>query len=263
MSQAAGTTTPGRIGYEVNEGIAWITFDRSEARNALSATMYTDLVRTSAWADEDPAVRAIVFSGRGGNFVAGADIGEFLEFQDGEDGLRYEERQRINIASLAKIAKPTISAVDGYAVGGGMSIASVSDIRICTKNANFGYPTARTIGNCLDVHGYALLVAMVGEPRAKDLLIQARMMGAEEALACGYVSEIVSENQLLERAGEIARRVARNAPLTIYAAKESIRRIREVSLPSTDDIIQEVYGSEDFREGVLAFSEKRRPRWRQ
>jgi enoyl-CoA hydratase/carnithine racemase len=203
----------------------------------------------------------MVLTGAEGTFVAGADIAEFLEFSNGDDGVAYERRQLANIERLASVRVPTIAAVQGFAVGGGMSIASVCDIRVCTPDARFGYPTARTIGNCLEVHGYGLLVALVGEARAKDMLIRARLMTAEEALASGYISEIVEADELMDHVDQIVARLQKTAPLTMYAAKESIRRIRNAALPSTDDIVRQVYASEDFREGVRAFTEKRKPQW--
>jgi enoyl-CoA hydratase/carnithine racemase len=247
--------------FEVRDGVAHVTFNRPEAKNALTAQMYEDLCRICDAVDADESVRAMVLTGAEGTFVAGADIAEFRSFTNGDDGIAYEKRQLANIDRLARVTVPTIAAVQGFAVGGGMSIASVSDIRICTPDAKFGYPTARTIGNCLEVHGYALLVALVGESRAKDMLIRARLMSAEDALTAGYVSEIVPEEQLSGRVDDIVKRLLANAPLTMWAARESIRRLRDANLPSTDDIIRRVYGSKDFHEGVRAFTEKRKPRW--
>lgn len=250
-----------QILFEVREGVAHVTFNRPEARNALTAEMYDQLCQICDAVDADDSIRAMVLTGAEGTFVAGADITEFLSFTNGDDGIAYERRQLANIERLARVTVPTVAAVQGFAVGGGMSIASVCDIRICTPDAKFGYPTARTIGNCLEVHGYALLVALVGESRAKDMLIRARLMPAEEALAAGYVSEVVAEEELSARVQEIVSRLLTNAPLTMYAAKESIRRIRDARLPSTDDIVRKVYGSRDFHEGVRAFTEKRKPQW--
>jgi enoyl-CoA hydratase/carnithine racemase len=250
-----------QILFEVHAGVAHVAFNRPEARNALTAQMYDELCRICDVVDADDSIRAMVLTGAEGTFVAGADIAEFLEFSNGDDGVAYERRQLANIERLASVRVPTIAAVQGFAVGGGMSIASVCDIRVCTPDARFGYPTARTIGNCLEVHGYGLLVALVGEARAKDMLIRARLMTAEEALASGYVSEIVEADELMDHVEQIVARLQKNAPLTMYAAKESIRRIRNAALPSTDDIVRQVYASEDFREGVRAFTEKRKPQW--
>jgi enoyl-CoA hydratase/carnithine racemase len=250
-----------QILFEVHAGVAHVAFNRPEARNALTAQMYDELCRICDVVDADDSIRAMVLTGAEGTFVAGADIAEFLEFSNGDDGVAYERRQLANIERLASVRVPTIAAVQGFAVGGGMSIASVCDIRVCTPDARFGYPTARTIGNCLEVHGYGLLVALVGEARAKDMLIRARLMTAEEALASGYISEIVEADELMDHVDQIVARLQKNAPLTMYAAKESIRRIRNAALPSTDDIVRQVYASQDFREGVRAFTEKRKPQW--
>lgn len=259
--ETATTAVSERVRYAVRDGVAYVTFDRPEARNAMTAAMYDELCRICDLVDDDESVRGLVLQGAGGAFVAGADIDEFLTFRDGADGVAYEARQRRNIDRLASVRVPTLAAVQGFAVGGGMSIASVCDLRIATPDARFGYPTARTIGNCLAVEGYALLMSLIGEARTKDLLIRARLMGAEEALAAGYVSEIVEPDQLQDRAHDIISRVIGHAPLSMFAAKESIRRIREANLPSTLDVVERVYGSADFHEGVASFVQKRSPRW--
>lgn len=250
-----------RVQYAVRDGVAHVIFNRPEARNAMTARMYDDLYRICDTVDADHDVRAMVLTGAGSSFVAGADIAEFLTFESGAEGLAYEKRQLRNINRLAAVTVPTVAAVQGFAVGGGMSIASVCDIRICTPDARFGYPTARTIGNCLAVQGYALLMSLIGEARTKDLLIRARLMHADEALQAGYVSEVVDPKDLSARAEGMAARVLDNAPLSIFAAKESIRRLRDRNLPSTADLVERVYGSADFREGVAAFVDKRKPRW--
>jgi enoyl-CoA hydratase/carnithine racemase len=247
--------------FTVEGAVAFLTFNRPEARNAMTAEMYDELCRICDRVDADDSIRAMVLDGAGGAFVAGADIGEFSSFTDGADGVAYEARQLRNIDRLASVRVPTLAAVQGFAVGGGMSIASVCDIRICTPDARFGYPTARTIGNCLAVQGYALLMSLIGEARTKDLVMRARLMRADEALAAGYVSEIVEPDQLASRAEEIVGRLLGHAPLSMFAAKESIRRIREANLPSTVDVIEKVYGSADFHEGVASFLDKRTPQW--
>lgn len=252
----------GNVLLRVEGGVARLTLSRPEARNALTAAMYDRLAALARELGADDDVRAIVLVGEGGHFAAGADIVEFTEFTSGADGIDYEARQQRHLDALADVPKPVVAAVDGYAVGGGMSIASTADIRICTSEARFGYPTARTLGNCLSVQGYAGLVWAVGASRARDMLVRARLMGAEEALVAGYVAEVVDAGELMSRADEIARAVARNAPLSIHAAKESLRRIRDSSLPDTDDLVERVYGSAEFREGVRAFRAKERPAWR-
>ena len=249
------------VRLDVRDGVAHVTFNRPQARNAMTAAMYDELCRICDTVDADDSIRAMVLTGAGGSFVAGADIAEFLTFTSGADGVAYEERQLRNIDRLAAVTVPTVAAVQGFAVGGGMSIASVCDIRICTPDAQFGYPTARTIGNCLAVQGYALLMSLIGESRTKDLVMRARLMGADEALAAGYVCEVVQPEDLAARAEEIVGRLRANAPISLQVAKESIRRIREAGLPSTVDLVERCYGSTDFRHGVAAFVEKRKPSW--
>ena len=146
-------------------------------------------------------------------------------------------------------------------MGAGLSIAAACDLRVCTPDAQFGLPVARTLGNCLSMAGYARLVAVLGEARVKDVVFTARMIGADEALAAGLVSAVVPAEEIDERVAELAERVAGHAPITLRVTKEALRRLREANLPDGADLVAEAYGSEDFRAGVAAFLEKRRHVW--
>jgi enoyl-CoA hydratase/carnithine racemase len=160
------------------------------------------------------------------------------------------------------VKKPVIAQIEGVAVGGGLAISAGADIRIATPEARFGMPTARTLGNCLSMKSYAMFVDLFGASRLKEIVFSARLISAEEALAAGYVHQIVPAHDIEKYVRELATKVAAHAPLTLWATKEALRRIQDArALPDGDDIVRKVYGSDDFKEGVRAFVEKRAPRW--
>ncbi len=243
--------------------IVTLTFNRPEARNAMTWGMYQRLYEVCEEVDADDAVRVLVLKGAGGKaFVAGTDISQFTQFKGPEDGIKYEKDGDKRSGRIARVKKPVIAQIEGVAVGGGLAITAGADIRIATPEARFGMPTARTLGNCLSMKNYAMFVDLFGASRLKEIVFTARLIGAEEALAAGYVHEIVPAGEIEARVKEIAAKVASHAPLTIWSTKEAIRRIQDArALPDGDDIVRRVYGSEDFKEGVKAFVEKRPPRW--
>ncbi|WP_119070247.1 enoyl-CoA hydratase [Rubrobacter indicoceani] len=252
----------GRVTLETDGTVANITFDRPEARNAITGEMFEQLHDHCESLDSDGSVRVVVLRGAGGNFVAGGDIRQFRSFTDGEDGVAYEKLTGRAIGRLEKLSKPTIAAVDGYAVGGGMILASVCDLRICSERAMFGLPIARTLGNVPAGKNLARIANIIGVAKTKQLILTAKLLSATEALGAGLVSEVVPEAGLEGRIEELSRTIASHAPLTISASKEALHRFYLDKLPETTDITRRVYGSEDFREGVAAFTEKRRPEWK-
>jgi enoyl-CoA hydratase/carnithine racemase len=164
---------------------------------------------------------------------------------------------------LEAVTKPTIAAIQGYAVGAGAAIALCCDLRYGTADAKLGVPIARTLGNCLSLANTARLVDAIGPARTKELLFLAKLVGAEEALAAGLLNEIVPDGGLLERVREIALELAQNAPLTLRVTKEAVRRLAaERRRTPADDLVALAYTSEDFREGVDAFLAKRKPVFR-
>jgi len=252
--------------FEIHGSIAMFTFNRPAARNALTWAMYEGLLEACQRVDEDPAVRVFVLRGAGDHaFAAGTDILQFSEFQGGEDGLRYEARIDSVLERLARVVVPTVARVQGVAAGGGCAIALTCDLRVCSTNAIFGVPIARTLGNCLSAASCARIVALLGTALLKDILFTGRMIGAEEAKAVGLTSRLVFPEELDAAVEEVAVAIAGNAPLTIKASKEILRRLEQGTRPETDldaDQISLCYGSEDFREGIAAFREKRRARWK-
>ena len=243
--------------------IVTLTFNRPEARNAMTWAMYQRLYDVCEVVDADDDVRVLVLKGAGGKaFVAGTDIGQFTTFESGEDGLRYERDGDQRSGRLALVRKPVIAQIQGFAVGGGLGIAASADLRIATPDARFGAPIARTLGNCLSMQAYARYLDLFGPSRLKELIFTARLMPADEALAAGFVHEIVPPDALEVRVRELAETIASHAPITLWVTKEAVRRLQAArALPDGDDLIATTYGSADFREGVRAFVEKRPPRW--
>lgn len=252
----------GAVHLTIQDGVAAVVFDRPEARNAMTWAMYDALAKICEDLQQRDDIRVATFRGAGGQaFVAGTDIEQFLAFESGEDGIRYEATIDERVQLLESLPFPTIAVVDGYAIGGGLAMSAVCDFRVATPNAVFGVPIARTLGNCLSSANTARVVAGFGAARAKRMLLLAETIGATEALECGFVHEIVEPEALDEKVAAMCKRLSGNAPLTIKAAKETIRRLITNDLPRNDDLVRECYGSRDFRIGIEAFLAKERPRW--
>lgn len=246
--------------FELRDGIGFVTLNRPAARNALTFAMYERLAAISA----DPGgARALIITGAGDRaFAAGTDIGQFRDFRTAEDAIAYEARLDRVLGALERCTIPTIAAIAGACTGGGAGIAAACDLRLAAGNARFGFPIARTLGNCLSMGNVARLSALIGPARVTEMIFTARLLGAEEALAVGLVSEVVVDHAaLLVRAEAVARQVAGNAPLTLRATREALRRLRD-ALPPDEDLIRLCYTSDDFREGIAAFLAKRAPVWR-
>lgn len=251
--------------YEVREGIAYVTFNRPDARNALTFAMYERLADVCRIADRDGSIKAMLITGAGDKaFAAGTDISQFRAFEKAQDALDYEARIDRVMNALERCRVPTIAAIHGACTGGGASIAACCDLRIATAEMKFGFPVARTLGNCLSLASYARLVQLIGAARVKDIVFRARLVEGPEALAAGLVSELASDHRaLMERAEELARQVASHAPLTLRATKEALLRLRPQLPPGAgDELVLMCYMSEDFREGMDAFLGKRKPVWK-
>lgn len=249
--------------FEQRGPVAWVTFNRPEARNAMTWAMYDALARICEHVLADDAIRVLVLTGAGGKaFVAGTDISQFQAFHTAQDAIDYEARMDALLSGLESLAKPTIAAIGGYAVGGGAGIAMVCDLRIATPESRFGFPIARTLGNALSTNNYARLVDLIGPAKTKEIIFRARLIGAEEAKALGLFNEIVEADALHATVQEMAEQIAANAPLTIQITKEAVRRVlRQRRPPPDSDLIVKAYTSADFHEGVEAFLAKRKPQW--
>jgi enoyl-CoA hydratase len=250
--------------FESDGPIAFLTFNRPEARNALTWAMYDALAGACDQVDSDENIRVFVIRAAGAAFAAGTDIRQFIEFASGADGLAYERRFDAVIDRLERVRMATIAQVQGVAAGGGCAIALACDLRICTPGARFGVPIARTLGNCLSPANYARLVDLVGPGRTKDLLFTGRLLDAQEAQSLGLVTGMAEPDEIDAAVRALAETIATNAPLTIRATKEAIRRIAVLRRPdvgAADDLIDACYSSHDFREGIAAFLAKRAPRF--
>ena len=250
--------------FETRDDIGWITFNRPAARNALTFAMYERLADICARQTETPTLRAIVLTGAGEKaFAAGTDISQFRAFAGPEDAIAYEERIDRVMTTIERCPVPMIAAISGACTGGGAGIAAGCDIRIASATARFGFPIARTLGNCLSMGNIARLTALIGAARAKEIIFTARLIEAEEAKTVGLVSEVLPDHAaLMARATALAATIAGHAPLTLRATKEAVRRLR-ADLPTEfgKDLILMCYLSQDFREGMEAFLAKRPPVW--
>ena len=252
----------GEVRYSREGPVVTVIFDRPQARNAMTWRMYEQLGEACARIHREDGLRVAVFRGAGGKaFIAGTDIAQFQAFRGGDDGIAYEEKMEGYIGAVEALPVPTLAVIEGFAIGGGLAIAAACDLRIATPGSRFGVPIARTLGNCLSMANYARLVAALGAPRAKRVLLLAENITAEEALAGGFLSEIVATPDLEARVAELTSRLSNHAPLTMRVSKEAMRRILHAGLPDGDYLVRACYGSDDFRLGIEAFLEKREPQW--
>ena len=241
------------------DGVVTATFNRPKARNALTYAMYDGLAALCAAPGED--TRAVIITGAGPDaFAAGTDIAQFKTLASAVDSLAYEARIEVVLTAIEHCPVPTIAAIAGACVGGGAAIAGCCDLRLGAANMEYGFPIARTLGNCLSAANLGRLVALVGEPRVKDMLLTARLIEADEARAIGLVSRIVQPHELMAEANAMARTIAGLAPLTLRATKQALLRQRAAIAPA-DDLVQLCYLSRDFRDAVTAFGDRRKPVW--
>jgi enoyl-CoA hydratase/carnithine racemase len=250
--------------YDVADGIGRITFNRPQARNALTFAMYDRLAEVCSGVAIGGPVKVLIVTGAGEKaFAAGTDISQFRVFETAEQGLAYEHRADEIFTAIESCPVPIIAAISGACTGGGAGIAACCDIRIATKDLRFGFPMARTLGNCLSAATHRRLVGVVGAPRVADMILTSRLIEADEAYRIGLVNELVEDHAaLMSRANALAARIKEHAPLTMRTTKELLRRLRDSAGAVDDrDLVAQVYTSADFREGMDAFLSKRAPRW--
>lgn len=257
---------PQELLVHTENGVATVVFNRPQARNAMTWSMYQLLSSHCQSFQTDPSVRAVVFRGAGGQaFVAGTDIEQFKTFQTGDDGLAYEAQIEACIDLLCALPMPTVALIEGWAVGGGLAIATACDFRLATPGSQLGVPIAKTLGNCLSAANVTRLSAALGLQRVKRMLMLAEMIGAEEALACGYLHQLAEPADIDAACQALVQRLTALAPVTQQVSKQALNRLVQHSAPSAqafEDLIRQAYGSEDFREGVNAFVAKRQPVWK-
>jgi enoyl-CoA hydratase/carnithine racemase len=256
----------GRVRHEKEGALGWIVFDQPERRNAISVEMWEQLPDAVAAFAADPEVRVLVLRGEGDAFVAGADISQFAEARtEAGDVSRYGRVAGRGLGALLQLEKPLLAAIRGPCVGGGVVVALTADLRFAADDAVFRIPAAR-LGLGYEATGVAALAGAVGWSAALDLLLTARRVGAAEARRIGLVDEVRPAAALDDLVRERAGRIAENAPLTLRAIKIAARELRKPESLRDLDAVGAAYAacfaSEDYREGVAAFLQKRPPGFR-
>jgi enoyl-CoA hydratase len=250
--------------YEVKEGIAWLVFNRPEARNAMTFSMYDRLGEICRQINTDDSVKVLILRGAGDKaFVSGTDISQFRDFSTAEHATKYEKKMDTVFDALEDVRVPTIAAIQGACTGGGAGIAAACDLRIGAPSAKFGFPIARTLGNTLSTRNLSRLAGLIGVARTKDILMLARLIDAGEMKAINLLSEITNEENLYDRADAMGRKLMEHAPITLRTTKQMLNKVLRGWAPeSTSEHVIEAYTSSDFKEGIEAFLGKRKPNWR-
>ncbi len=248
---------------EVEERVALITLDRPEVLNALNGELMSALGEAIAACEADPEVGAIVLTGNERAFAAGADIAEMVERDFAT--MYLEDHFAATWERVASCRKPVIAAVRGYALGGGCELAMMCDLVIAGEGARFGQPEVK-LGVLPGLGGTQRLTRLVGKAKAMDLCLTGRMMGAVEAERCGLVSRVVPDEQVLEEALGAARTIAAMSQPAVRMIKESVNRALETTLAEgirfERRLFHAAFALEDQGEGMRAFLDKRKPRWR-
>ncbi len=254
----------GRIRVEREEALGWLVFDHPERRNAISVGMWQAIPEAVRQLEEDPAVRVIVMRGEGETaFVSGADISEFASTRTGASAsAEYERTTALAFGALANAAKPVLAMIHGFCVGGGMATALAADLRYAADDAVFAIPAAR-LGLGYHASGIEALIQLVGPAAAKEIFFSARRYGAEEMRELGFVNRVLPKGGLEDAVRSLAGEMARNAPLTLRSVKLITRELAhgpdQRDHEAMADSIRACFESEDYREGVRAFLEKRPP----
>jgi enoyl-CoA hydratase/carnithine racemase len=246
------------------DGVAWVVIDRPAARNAMSSAMWSAFGACVGAVAADASARALVVAGVPQAFVSGADIGEMTPGPGPADGIAYEAAVEAVLRALEALPVVTIAAVSGACTGGGVVLAAACDLRYGSAGARVGMPIARTLGNVTSAANVARVADVIGTARTLEWLLTARLIDSESAERAGFFNAVLTDFEALHaHAQAIAAAVARNAPLTVRAAKELVRRLRGAGRRDVADrdVLELCYGSDDFREGVRAFVEKRAPRF--
>lgn len=246
---------------EIEPPIGWLVFDNPDRHNALTGEMFAALPTVLERFDDDPEVRVVVMRGAGDRaFVSGADIGE-LDGSRGPGSSAPTGARPPGPAALATLRTPLVAMINGYCIGGGLLTALQADLRVAADHATFAIPAAK-LGVGYPYDGTELLVATVGPGAAAQLLLTAGQLDAAEALRIGLVNQVVPAGELEGAVRELAATIAGLAPLSLVAAKRSIRAVCGLDDPdAARDAITVCWSSDDFAEGRAAFAERRPPRW--
>ena len=256
----------GRVRAERDGALGWIVFDQPERRNAISVEMWRQIPEAVAELAADDAVRVVVLRGEGEvAFVSGADISQFEESRVGSASRDYDAGNARAFLALATLEKPLLAMIHGFCVGGGCALALNADLRYAADDAVFAIPAAR-LGLGYAMLGIKTLVDVVGPSRAKEIFFTARRFDAGEALAMGLVNKVVPKAGLEAHVREVAEGIAANAPLTLRAVKRSVVELAKEpaqrDAEAVAELVRRCFESEDYREGIRAFLEKRPPRFR-
>lgn len=253
----------GAVRIERDGPIARMIFDHEKRRNAITVDMWDAIPKTVKSLQGDPDVRVVIMRGAGSEaFVSGADISEFEKTRTGNSGRDYDALTAKAFAALQGLEKPLIASIHGFCIGGGAAIALTADLRYAADDARFAVPPAR-LGLGYHTAGIRALIRIVGFSETADLLFTARRVGADEARHIGLVNEVFAKDNLDESVNKLAHMIANNAPLTIRSAKISLQELAKLEAERDTerikDSIERCYQSDDFKEGVRAFLEKRKP----
>ena len=248
----------------VKDGVGYITFNNPEKHNAVSIEMWDALEQILDRFRSSKDIRVIVLNGAGGKaFVSGADISKFDKERSSKEAvLSYNKRTQKVYENLETFPKPTIAMIDGYCIGGGLNLAVCCDIRICSEKSKFAMPAAKlSLG--YPFSSIKRLFDVMGPGMAKHFMFTAEKISASEALACGLVQKLVSEDSIDSYVKDYALNIANNAPLTIKAMKqigiEISKNSDERDLLLCEKLASACFDSEDYKEGRKAFMEKRKP----
>lgn len=251
------------LSYEVEGGVAVVTLRRPEALNALNQELLLELSEVTEVIQQDPEARVVIFTGEGRAFAAGADLTELAKIADAFQGREAALLGQRVFSEIAALPVPTIAAINGYALGGGLELALACDLRVASRTAKLGLPEVG-LGLIPGYGGTQRLPRLIGRGRALDLIFTGRHVGAEEALALGLVNRVGED--ALEEARKLAAQILKNAPVALALAKESVVRGEGLDLEEALEIEADLFGfactTEDMKEGVRAFLEKRAPEFR-
>lgn len=257
----------GTVTLDIDGPKATITLDHQERHNAISRNMWSEMYDAAQEIGSNPDIRVAILRGAGDRaFASGADISQFSEHRsDGSANTAYDDTTGAATGALAALPIPVIAAIHGYCLGGGLAVALTADIRITAEDGRFAIPAAR-LGVGYNAPGIAGLMALVGPSNAKEILFTATRFTAQQALDMGLVNEVVAKDQLETRVDELAGSIAENAPLTIAAVKLAVRELSKPEsmrdLTKVQEAVHRCFESDDYKEGVAAFTEKRQPQFR-
>ncbi|MFT3923848.1 MAG: enoyl-CoA hydratase [Myxococcales bacterium] len=255
----------GRVRVEREGQLGFVVFENVARHNALTLAMWRQIPEAVAELDADPEVRVILLRGAGdAAFISGADISEFEEARNPDNRERYEQENAAAYAAIHDAQKPTIAMIHGFCIGGGLAIALNTDLRYAADDARLGIPAAR-LGLGYSPAGIRRLSQVVGFSRAQEIVFTAKRFEAREALQMGLVNAVFEKAELERQVTSIARTIAQNAPLTLRAVKRSVRELekpeRDYDGAAADAAVKACFESEDYREGVRAFLDKRPPQF--